>query len=264
MTTSLVPVVADADLPTAPRRSYVAHALAHPAASVPALLGLGVGLYLGSLVAAVVMLAVASGAAWRLATSTRFRRAIDVHVAERRRLERRSACEERLEAAGIPRHELLELTSMLDEIERSAPNVARRLQLDELLEHWVRLAIAHGRCVHLLRSVDRDALVRAALATRSATGAAAESIVRHHDVLERRIHAWDECRARADRLGHELAAISELVRLLAQRTACPELPDLDDDLARILADLDDQDAALAALAAPVDAHLIAATPTTPT
>ena len=247
MTTSLVPVVADADLPTAPRRSYVAHALAHPAASVPALLGLGVGLYLGSLVAAVVMLAVASGAAWRLATSTRFRRAIDVHVAERRRLERRSACEERLEAAGIPRHELLELTSMLDEI-----------------EHWVRLAIAHGRCVHLLRSVDRDALVRAALATRSATGAAAESIVRHHDVLERRIHAWDECRARADRLGHELAAISELVRLLAQRTACPELPDLDDDLARILADLDDQDAALAALAAPVDAHLIAATPTTPT
>jgi hypothetical protein len=60
----------------------------------------------------------------------------------------------------------------------------------------------------------------------------------------------DECIRRIERLSDELEAIDELVRLVAQRAACPQLDnDLDREIERRLWELDEVDDALRALSA---------------
>lgn len=249
-------VVSDAraEVSPQPRRAYLGHALTHPGSLLTFLAGLGL-VYVGSLVAAGLMMSVAICVAWTLSSSREFRRSIDEYVARQRRIERRNGREELLEQAGVPREPLTELTALVEDIERrDGGRISRRFELEEILDHWVQLAIARERCVRALRMADRAQLVRAL---------AEEPIVetrtsrRRRELLERRIRCWDQCKRDADRCAEELSAISELIRLLAQEAARPDLVLDDDEIDRRLRDLDDEQSALRELAEPSELRLLA-------
>jgi hypothetical protein len=60
----------------------------------------------------------------------------------------------------------------------------------------------------------------------------------------------EECLRRVERLADELEAVDELVRLVAQRAACPAIdPDLGREIERRLWELDEVDAAYDQLSA---------------
>ena len=61
--------------------------------------------------------------------------------------------------------------------------------------------------------------------------------------MARRLRHRDECVRRIERLADELEAVDELVRLVAQRVACPPLEsELDREIERRLWELDEVDA----------------------
>jgi hypothetical protein len=89
-----------------------------------------------------------------------------------------------------------------------------------------------------MRMADRDHLARARAEHLTAPGSR-----RRAEVFERRIRCWDQARQQADQCADELATLADLVRLLAQKAACPE-PLLDDDLLdRRLGELDEEERA---------------------
>ena len=68
--------------------------------------------------------------------------------------------------------------------------------------------------------------------------------------MARRLRHRDECVRRIERLADELEAVDELVRLVAQRAACPMLDgELDREIERRLWELDEVDEALSQLSA---------------
>ena len=73
---------------------------------------------------------------------------------------------------------------------------------------------------------------------------------RRRDIQARRIRHRDVCLRRIARLGEEIEAADELIRLVAQRVACPMLhDDLDREIERRLWELDEVDAAIEQLSA---------------
>lgn len=235
-------------LPAAtPRHTYLVHALSHPLSSLTVLAGVSAGVYLGSIAIVLLMAVVALGEAWFLAGRKSFQRSIDEYQVRQRRAARRRGREDRLEMYSMAREQLVELHQALDELERlDGGRIERRFELEELLDHYVDVALAHDRCLRALRSTDRGDLLRQLREQRALEGGGSRS---RQKLLERRVEVWDTCRRRADRLADEMASISELIRLLVQRASCPEVPDLDDVTRRLL-DLDDADAALRELEEP--------------
>ena len=76
---------------------------------------------------------------------------------------------------------------------------------------------------------------------------------RRRDIQARRIRHRDECLRRIEQLADELEAIDELIRLIAQRVACPTLSaDLEREIERRLWELDEVDSALHTLSQPQD------------
>jgi hypothetical protein len=68
--------------------------------------------------------------------------------------------------------------------------------------------------------------------------------------MARRMRHRDECVRRIERLSDELEAIDELVRLVAQRVACPQIDhELEREIERRLWELDEVDEALNQLSA---------------
>jgi hypothetical protein len=68
--------------------------------------------------------------------------------------------------------------------------------------------------------------------------------------MARRLRHRDECIRRIERLADELEAVDELVRLCAQRVACPAVDaELDREIERRLWELDEVDDALRQLSA---------------
>jgi hypothetical protein len=129
------------------------------------------------------------------------------------------------------------LRALVEEIERSDPAEAQRFELQDLLEHFTQIAVAHHRCLDSLRYAQD-------------VGFASPTATRRRAVHARRLPPPDACLVRIVRLADELDAIDELVRLCAQRVACPAVdPELDRELDRRLWELDEVDAALAKLSA---------------
>src|SRR5262249_25084635 len=133
-----------------------------------------------------------------------------------------------------------ELTLLSDEVERLDPELAQRFDLEDLLDRHVALALAHERCVRAMRMADRDHLVRSRAAIDGR---------RRVDMFERRIRYWDQCKAQADRCAEEMATVADLVRLLAQKAACPDIVFEDDVLERRLWELDEEESAFHLLSA---------------
>ena len=204
-------------------------------------LGLGYAGLVGAAVAVLAVVVVAMNAA-RL---QRVRRYLDEQARVRSKARRESQRLKLLRACGAPRlRQYGELRLLVDEVERLDASEAERFDLQELLDHYVRVAASHQRCLESLRLAGADALPAA-----TPIGEAVKTR-RRRDILQRRIRHRDACARRMEKLIDELEGIDELVRLIAQRTACPSFDlELDREIDRRLWELDEVDAALHQLSA---------------
>ena len=114
----------------------------------------------------------------------------------------------------------------------------------DLLDHFVRLSLHHQRCLEAVRLAGAHDLPQTI-----PIGEASRS-KRRREIMARRLRHREECLQRVDRLADEIDAVDELVRLVAQRVACPALePDLEREIERRLWELDEVEAALRQLSA---------------
>ena len=225
-----------------PRRSRAAWigavtTLAIGAASSTLVLPTGAAIVIGVLGLASILAARASGA--------RCRAMLLARAVRRARDRRRRGREDELATTTLgARESLAELTKLVDDIESTAPDVAMRFELEDLLDRHVVLALAHERSVRATAMFDRGQLER----TRDALRADPAADTRRIALCERRLQAHLRSQARVDQLANELALLADLIRLIAQRVACPDEPALDDRIERQLAELDEDDVVRAQLA----------------
>ncbi len=208
-----------------------------------ACVGLG---YAGILGAAVAMLAVVM--LGMCSTRYRFvRRHLDRQAQIRERCKRESARLRQLRPTGpVRQQQYIELRELVEQIERTDASEASRYDLQDLLDHFVRLAVSHQRCLEALRLAGSHDLPQTTLAIETAS----HRSKRRRDIVARRVKHREECLRRVERLADELEAVDELVRLVAQRAACPAIdPDLGREIERRLWELDEVDAAYDQLSA---------------
>jgi hypothetical protein len=137
---------------------------------------------------------------------------------ERKRIRRRRRA--RLDRAGVPAADLYELVAIVDGVTRADPLAAARLDLENLLDTYAGLAIAHHHCTEQLNRIDHNSLVRrlAALdASRRST---------RRELIERRLATRQHTEARAQVLADRLAEIVELVRLYGDLASAPDVGEL--------------------------------------
>ncbi len=204
-------------------------------------LGLGYASVLGATVAVLVVLALAANA-------SRYRRVrtyLDEQAAVRHKARRECQRAKLLRPTGASRQQHYhELRVLVDEIERLDPAEAKRFELQDLLDHFVRLAVHHQRCVDSLRLSGANMLPLATPITEATRSR------RRREIMQRRIRHRDQCVDRMEKPIDELEGIDELIRLVAQRTAGPDLDvDLDREIDRRLWELDEVDAAFHQLSA---------------
>ena len=129
-------------------------------------------------------------------------------------------------------------------MERIVAAEAARFELQDLLDHFVRLSLHHQRCLEAVRLAGVRELP-APIPIDEASRAK-----RRREILARRMRHREECLERVERMADELDAVDELVRLVAQRVACPALEsDPGREIERRLWELDEVDAALRQLSA---------------
>ena len=144
----------------------------------------------------------------------------------------------------VRQQQYCDLRDLVNEIERTDPKEAQRFELQPLLDHFVGLAVSHQKCLDSLRLAGSSDLPRALPLPDPHRSA------RRREIMARRMRHRDECVRRIERLADELEAVDELVRLCAQRVACPQLDgELDREIERRLWELDEVDAALNQLSA---------------
>jgi hypothetical protein len=201
------------------------------------------GVALGGLLVVMVAVAAAVMAAAVVGGHPSTRRRIAARAERRRRLVRRERRELLLEQASLPREPLSALTDVVTRIEHEDPRAADRLELSELLDTYVQLALAQQRLERMIGAVPRSSLALALDGLRDCPGDAAEI---RRECLVRRIHLWDECRASADRCAAEMATISELIRMLGDRQVVhgEPIPTIEPALARRLEEVTDHEASL--------------------
>ncbi len=167
---------------------------------------------------------------------------LDKQIEERARTRREVERMRRLRPAGpLRQQQYSELSELVAEIERADPNDARRFELQELLDHFVRVSVGHQKCLESLRLASAGELPAIQDPNKSP---------RCREIMARRARHREACLRRIERLAEELDALDELVRLLAQRVACPHIDDeLDREIERRLWELDEVDAAMRQLSA---------------
>jgi hypothetical protein len=203
------------------------------------------GLGFAGMYGAVLALLTVIGVAAVTSQWTVVRRHLDGQAVLRERCRREAHRLKQLRPAGpVRQQQYIELRDLVEQVERTDPAEAERFELQDLLDHFVRLALHHQRCLEAVRlsgSHDLPQTVSISEATRSK---------RRREIMARRLRHREECLQRVDRLADELDAIDELVRLVAQRVACPTIePDLEREIERRLWELDEVEAALRQLSA---------------
>ena len=225
--------------------TYVRGALFNPVSlSVMAFavcVGVGYAGMLGALVAMATFIALGT-------TATRYkyvRAQLDKQFEYRVRQKREADRMKLLKPAGpVRQQQYAELRDLVGEIERSDPSEAQRFELQDLLDHFVGLAVSHQKCLDSLRLAGSSDLPRVMPLPD------AHRSQRRREIMQRRLRHRDDCLRRIERIADELEAVAELVRLVAQRVACPQVSDdLDREIEKRLWELDEVDAALSSLSA---------------
>jgi hypothetical protein len=228
---------------------YLARSAVHPSGVSALAVGIWLGAWIGGVTGSLLGLV---GGLVLIATASRWsavRRLIDSHQAERERRRRSLERERRLIHAGpLRRAEFAELDKLADDIEADHPADARRFELQELLDHYVTMAVAHQRLVEAVQRADRAPLWEAATA-RTAIEQLPTS--RHRkEILTRRLQHRDECRNRAVQLAEELDAMSEFIHLVSEVASCPTVePNAQQELERRLWELEAHELAMRQLTA---------------
>jgi len=201
--------------------------------------GVGYAGLLGAVVATLVFLGMGASA-----TRYRFvRRAIDRQLEYRLRQRREAERLRLLKPTGpVRQQQYTDLRDLVADIERADPEEASRFELQDLLDHFVKLSVGHQRCLDSLRLAGGSDLPRQLPCPDP------HRSVRRREIMARRLRHRDECVRRIEKLSDELEAVDELVRLVAQRVACPPLDgELDREIERRLWELDEVDEALSSL-----------------
>lgn len=224
---------------------YVRGAVGSPVCIAVAIFAACVGLGYAGMIGALLAMTAIVGIGAASTRSALVRRHIDHQRVLRERCRRELGRLKRLKASGpVRQQQYIELRDLVEQIERMDEVEAARFELQDLLEHFVSLSVHHQRCLDALRlagSHDLPMTIPITDAHRSK---------RRREIQTRRLRHREECLRRIDRLADELEAVDELVRLVAQRVACPSLDnDLDREIERRLWELDEVDAALDQLSA---------------
>ena len=223
---------------------YVRGAIASPVCVASTVFATCVGLSCAGTLGALLAVAMVVGACVALSRFAVVQRHLDTQGEYLEMAKREATRLRMIRPAGPVRvQQYCELRNLVEGIERTDPVEASRFELQDLLEHFTRLVVAHHKCLVSLRFA-QDADFSASLPI-----AEANRTKRRREILARRIAHRDACLKRVERLADELEAVDELVRLCAQRVACPAMdPELDRELDRRLWELDEQEAAMAQLA----------------
>jgi hypothetical protein len=225
--------------------AYVKGALFNPVSlSVMAFavcVGVGYAGLLGALVALGAFLTLGTMSTRARLVRRQLDRQVDYRLCQKREADRMRA----LKPAGpVRQQQYSDLRDLVTEIERTDATEAERFELQELLEHFVRLAVSHQKCLDSLRLGGGTDLPR------SLPLPEAHRSIRRREIMVRRMRHRDECVRRIERLADEIEAVDELVRLVAQRVACPQVDhELDREIERRLWELDEVDEALSQLSA---------------
>ncbi len=204
------------------------------------------GGYIGAL-GGVVLAFGLIGACFGLTRFGAVQRCLERHAANRARAKRESGRESAMHRAnGMRREQYSALRRLVDDIERWDADDAQRFELQELLDYFVRLSVAHQRCIESLRSVGT------AVISSHVPGVAFGDPrpQRCSEIAARRSLHQTTCAQQLDHVADELDSIDELIRLIVQRVACAKFtPTTDGAIERRLAELDELDAAMSQLAA---------------
>jgi hypothetical protein len=225
---------------------YAGGAIVSPVSVATLVFAACVGLGFAGVAGSIVAMAAVIGLAATASRAGAIRRHLDAQAALRARYRREAQRLKQLRPTGpVRQQQYVELRDLVEQVERSDPGDAARFELQDLLDHFVRLSLAHQRCLEALRMSSSHDLP-AAISTVDSAGRSK----RRREIIARRIRHREECLARIDRLADEIEAADELIRLLAQRAACPTLDtDLDREIDRRLWELDEVDAAIRQLSA---------------
>jgi hypothetical protein len=225
--------------------AYAGGAVGSPVSVATAVFAACAGLGFAGMYGALVAMLAVMGLAIAASRSQLVRRHLDAQAQLRERCRCETQRLRQLRPTGpVRQQQYIELRDLVEQVERMDAAEAARFELQDLLDHFVRLSLHHQRCLEAVRLGGPHEL-SAAIPISDATRAK-----RRREILQRRLRHRDECLARLERLADEIDAVDELVRLVAQRVACPSLePDLDRELERRLWELDEVDAALRQLSA---------------
>ncbi len=225
--------------------TYVRGALFNPVSlSVMAFavcVGVGYAGMFGALIAMVAFVALGTSATRYADVRQQLDKQFEYRVKQKREADRMK----QLKPTGpVRQQQYCELRDLVNEIEKQDPREAQRFELQQLLDHFIGLAVSHQKCLDSLRLAGSSDLPRALPLPDP------NRSVRRREIMQRRLRHRDECVRRIERLADELEAVDELVRLVAQRVACPSLEgELDREIERRLWELDEVDAAIAQLSA---------------
>ena len=224
--------------------TYLGRAVTHPSGTMALFLGICVGAWIGGAVGLLFGLLgsfglVASGARWPAV-----RRLLESHVEARERRRRDLERERRLSLAGaLRRSEFAELNVLVEDIEDQDAGQAERLELQDLLDYYIALAVAHQRMVEAVQRADRAPLWEAGAARIRAEPIGTSR--QRQEILARRVQHRDACRTRAAQLADELDAVAEFLHLVSEMTGCPLVEaGVDRELERRLWELEAQESAL--------------------
>jgi hypothetical protein len=223
---------------------YAGGAIVSPVSVATLVFAACVGLGFAGVAGSIVAMAAVIGLAAMASRAGAIRRHLDAQAALRVRYRREAQRLKQLRPTGpVRQQQYVELRDLVEQVERSDPGDAARFELQDLLDHFVRLSLAHQRCLEALRLSSSHDLPAVASEPPGRSN-------RRREIIARRIRHREECLARIDRLADEIDAADELIRLLAQRAACPTLDaDLDREIDRRLWELDEVDAAIRQLSA---------------
>lgn len=231
--------------PSSTGLQYIGGAVGSPVAVAAAVFAACAGLGFAGLAGALAALVAVMGLAALAAQSTAIRRLLDAQAQLRERCRREAHRLKQLRPTGpVRQQQYIELRDLVEQIEETDAAEAARFELQDLLDHFVHLSLAHQRCLEAVRLAGGLELPP----TLSLGDAARYK--RRREIMARRLRHREECLQRVDRLADEIDAADELVRLVAQRVACPAVePDLEREVERRLWELDEVEAALKQLSA---------------